>query len=123
MYLGNDSLLVMIIQRTNAHCGAGLPTGISVTYECIDGVDSLAPLLEGVRFTGSVHYLIEMTINYVNHAVDKHIFIILLFHYITLRFLAHMLGFAEAQHSTNKGNHTVLLCLDVGRTFSAVIED
>ena len=51
------------------------------------------------------------------------IFITILFHYNTLQFLAHTLGFAEAQHSTNTGIHMVLLCLDVGRTFSAVIED
>jgi hypothetical protein len=59
--------------------------GISVTYESIDGADSLALLLEGVRFMGRVHYLIAMTINY---AVDKHktnAFYkqILHFHYIT----------------------------------------
>jgi hypothetical protein len=53
--------------------------GISVTYECIDGADSLMLLLEGVRFMGGFHYLIAMNINYVNYAVDKHIFIILLF--------------------------------------------
>jgi hypothetical protein len=61
----------MIIHRTNAHYGAGLPTGISVTYESINGADSLALLFVGVRFTGRVHYLIAMTINYVNYAVDK----------------------------------------------------
>ena len=52
-----------------------------------------------------------------------YIFITWLFHYITLQFLAHTLGFAEAQHSTNTGNHTVLLCLGVGHTFSTVIEN
>jgi hypothetical protein len=56
MYLGNDSLLAMIIQRTNAHCGTGFPTGIAMTYKGIDGADSLALLLEGVRFTGRVHH-------------------------------------------------------------------
>ena len=57
----------MIIQRTNAHCSAGFPTGIAVTYEGIDGLDSLALLLEGVRFMGRVHYLIAMTINYADN--------------------------------------------------------
>jgi hypothetical protein len=103
--LGNDSLPATIIQRMNAHYGAGFPTGISVTYECINGADSLVLLLEGVRFTGRVHYLTAITINYVimqlinNYAVVK---ITLLFHYITLPIMAHTLGFAKAQHSTNK---------------------
>ena len=48
--------------------------------------------------------------------IIKHNFIVLLFHYIALQFLAHTLCFAEAQHSTNKG-------LEVRHTFSAVIED
>ena len=56
-----------IIQRMNAHCGAGFPTGIVMTYEGIDGADSLTLLLEGVRFMGRVHYLIVMTINYADN--------------------------------------------------------
>jgi hypothetical protein len=56
MYLGNDSLSTTIIQRTNAHCGAGFPTGIDMTYKGIDGVDNLVLLLEGVRFMGSIDY-------------------------------------------------------------------
>jgi hypothetical protein len=82
--LGKDSLPATIIQRKNAHCGAGFPTGISVTYECIDGADNLALLLEGVRFMGRVHYLTAMTINYVNYEVDKQFYGGLThFHYIT----------------------------------------
>ena len=40
--------------------------GIAMTYDGIDGADSLALLLEGVRFTDRDHYLIVMTINYAD---------------------------------------------------------
>ena len=46
IYLGNDSLPATMIQRMNAHCCAGFPMGIAMTYEGIDGTDSLALLLE-----------------------------------------------------------------------------
>ena len=67
IYLGNNSLPATIINRNNAHCIAGFPMGSAMTDKGLNGADSLVLLLQRERFTGRVHYLTVITINYADN--------------------------------------------------------